>query len=128
MARSFDSDKAAAWRRRFGRFKRSRLTVTQFCRQEGVSTASFYWWRKRLADPQAPRPNGKARRRTSKRDAGRVPAFQTVRVTPAGAPLSVHLPGGMRVEVPADNLDVVRAVVGELAKRSAALDQGETSC
>ena len=50
MARSSDSGKAAAWRRRVGRFEHSGLTVASFCEQEGVSTASFYRWRNRLAD------------------------------------------------------------------------------
>jgi len=128
MARSFDSEKAVAWRGRFRRLKRSRLTVTQFCRQEGVSTASFYRWRGRLAGQQMPTGNAKARRTTPKRGAGRMPAFQAVRVTPAGTPLSIHLPGGTWVEVPAENLEVVRAVVGELVEHSAASDQGDASC
>lgn len=48
MSRSSDSGKLAVWRERLERFSRSGLTVGRFCAGEGVSSASFYNWRKRL--------------------------------------------------------------------------------
>ena len=128
MARSSDSDKTVAWRRRFRRFGRSGLTVAQFSEEEGVSAASFYRWRNRLAGQKVPIRNTKARRATPKRGAGHVPAFQAVRVTSVGTPMSIHLPGGVRVEVPTENLEALRAVVGELAERSVSWDYGDVSC
>ena len=89
MARSLDSGKAVTWRRRVGRFGRSGLTVVRFCKEEGVSTASFYRWRNKLAD-QTP----------AMRHADRTPAFQAVRVTSVHAPITIHLPGDVRMEVP----------------------------
>jgi len=38
----------AQWRSVLARAARSELSVAEFCRREGVSTASFYTWRKRL--------------------------------------------------------------------------------
>jgi hypothetical protein len=38
----------AQWRSVLARAARSDLSVAEFCRREGVSTASFYTWRKRL--------------------------------------------------------------------------------
>ena len=40
----------ATWRKRLARWRRSGKTVTEFCRQEGVSKPSFYAWRKRLEE------------------------------------------------------------------------------
>jgi transposase-like protein len=113
MARSSDSPKLVVWRRRVRRFGRSGMTVVRFCEQEGVSTASFYRWRKRLA-----------KRRPAKRGVEQTPAFQPVLVTGAQTSISIQLPGGLRVEVPAENLDAVRAVLGELLRHDAALDRG----
>ena len=109
MARSFGSGKLVAWRRRVRRFGRSGLTVVRFCAEEGVSTASFYRWRKRLAARQTA-------------------VFQAVRVTPAGTPMAIYLPGEVRIEVPAENLDAVRAVLGELLRRGVGPRRGESSC
>jgi hypothetical protein len=38
----------AQWQALLARAARSDLGVREFCRREGVSTASFYTWRKRL--------------------------------------------------------------------------------
>ena len=123
MARFSDSGKAAAWRRRVRRFGRSGMTVVHFCREEGVSTASFYRWRNRLAQRRRLTPNADAR---SSPTTGleRTPVFQPIRVTGAETPISIQLPGGVRVEVPAENLDAVRAVLGELLRHDVTLDQG----
>ena len=124
MARSFDSGKAVAWRRRVRRFGRSGLTVVRFCEQEGVSTASFYRWRNRLADKGPATRNADSRHWATTNGVVQTPAFQPVRVTGAEAPISIKLPGGVRVEVPAENLDAVRAVLGELLRQDATRDRG----
>lgn len=48
MSRTSSSDRVAFWRRLIARQASSRLTVGELCRQAGVSTASFYAWRRRL--------------------------------------------------------------------------------
>jgi hypothetical protein len=41
-----------AWERRVAKQRRSRLSIAEFCSQEGVSPASFYAWRRRLRGAQ----------------------------------------------------------------------------
>jgi hypothetical protein len=51
MARPKDLGLEHTWRRRLRRQAVSGLSVPEFCAREGVSTASFYAWRRRLATP-----------------------------------------------------------------------------
>jgi len=115
MARRGSSSKTAEWRKRLREYRGSGLTVAGFCEREGISTASFYAWRKRLRG-----------RKTAGKD-GR-PVFEPVRLTPAGTPMAIHLPGGVRVEVPMENLDGVRAVVGEVLARAGGPDGADAAC
>ena len=55
MARRHDARKDAEWRKRLKRFGRSGLTVARFCKAEGVSVASFFYWRKKLEQAASPR-------------------------------------------------------------------------
>jgi transposase-like protein len=48
-------DREGVWRERLARFAKSETTVAAFCRAEGVSDASLYTWRRRLA-VKAPAP------------------------------------------------------------------------
>ena len=43
------SIKIREWSSRLERYRRSGSTLAQFCRDEQVSVASFYYWRNRLA-------------------------------------------------------------------------------
>ena len=91
------------WQQRLGRFAAAGLSVREFCDREGVSQASFYKWRRRLPEAARPAsPQGK-------------PAFQPVRLTTA-AGLAIELPGGARLEVAADQVELARAVVREVAQ------------
>lgn len=58
MSGSRRSDRVAFWRKLIARHESSRLSVGAVCRQAGVSTASFYAWRRRL---QASGFNGSGR-------------------------------------------------------------------
>lgn len=81
------------WRERMARFEREEISAAAFCRREGLSQASFYAWRKRLAaDKEAarsapPAPDG----------------FRAVRLAAAlsAASLTAILPGGTRLEIAA---------------------------
>jgi len=92
MARAMDNSKWRAWRRRMERFARSRRSVTEFCREEGVSHASFYQWRKRLRAAA-----------NDETDAATAPdgAFVPLRLV-GSARVTAHLPGGTRLEIPMD--------------------------
>ena len=52
MARSSDPQLARQWRDRLLRFERCPHTVSEFCQLEGYSAASFYAWRRKLAEDQ----------------------------------------------------------------------------
>ena len=124
MAQSSDSTKAAAWRRRVRRFGLAGTTVNRFCEKEGVSAASFYRWRKKLAVQKQTTRCGKP----TTRDGNHTPAFQTVRVTPTDAAVSIQLPGGAKIDVPTANLDAVRVVLGELLQHDTMRNRGESPC
>ena len=137
MARSSDSRKACTWETRMGRFARAGLTVGRFCEQEGVSTASFYGWRRRLTDDRVQRHSGGGQRRVSPQavntplaaeDAEDASPFQAVRVTPAVGALTIHLPGGAWLEVPTGNRDTIRDILRELTRPDATRDGGEPAC
>ena len=95
-----------AWRKRLAEFRRSNLSVSEFCQQIGVSTPSFYVWRKRLErdqlDSSPTRPSGKATARST--DAN---PFVAVNL-PAPAWTEVEFPNGVRIRVPALNAEALR--------------------
>jgi hypothetical protein len=49
------SAKSIEWSKRLERFKRSGLSLTQFCKQENVGVQSFYYWKKHLATEERQR-------------------------------------------------------------------------
>jgi len=141
MARSSDPKKLALWQGRFRRFLDSGLAVARFCAVEHVSESSFYYWQKKLG-PQALRRPARAEHRdtcaedhdarakhrgtlaenrdTRAKDcAARAESrsvFRPVTVVPAMCGVVVRLPGGTRIEVDADHLDAIRAVVAETVR------------
>ena len=74
-------ERQRAWRLRMARRARSSVSVAAFCKREGVSPASFYYWRRRLQSADGPQ-------------------FVPVRVTTA-AGVEVVLGNGRIVRVPA---------------------------
>jgi len=116
MSGGSDREKLKLWRDRFRRYAKSALTIEDFCRSEGVSTPTFYHWRKKLAQAPGRRPLGKRG------------AFRPVMVTASVAALSVRLPGGAELEVPRENLDAIRAVVAELVRSQYHLTAGDGLC
>jgi transposase-like protein len=113
----------AAWRERIRRYERSGLTVTRFCEQEGVSAPSFYQWRKRFA--AHPAPDRRPAQRDQQAPISQQPAFRQLTLAPGGGVMSIELAGGARMELPAENLPLVRAVVAELLQAERGRSQGE---
>jgi len=57
MTRLPDPQLARDWQARLKRFEQADLTIAEFCRLEGYSTASFYQWRRKLREsPVSSRP------------------------------------------------------------------------
>jgi hypothetical protein len=133
MPRLPDPRKLAMWRQRFERFLNSGLAVAPFCEREGVSVASFYHWRKKLKPARQHRRGTDGHPRRSAGLAGHRGTFRQVAVVPAGPgfvpgtpAICIQLPCGTRIELGGGDLDVVRAVVGEVA-RSGRGDEGRAA-
>ena len=75
------------WRRQIHRQKDSSLTVTEFCRRLGVSTVSFYAWKRRFHEaPPAfpPVPERPSARPMPEANGASTPAFLPVSILHAG--------------------------------------------
>ncbi len=53
MSRRIDGHKRAQWSERLTRFTQASLSISEFCRSEGVTDGSFYYWRRKLAERSA---------------------------------------------------------------------------
>jgi hypothetical protein len=129
MSRSTDVRKLSLWRERFSRFSRGGVSVESFCARERVSVASFYYWREKIGESGRPSPD--------RPHANRPGAFRPVRVVPvgsaeltteAGPAVRIALPCGTRIEVGTEDLEVLRAVVGVVARSQGARDGRAGSC
>jgi hypothetical protein len=92
------------WIQRLERFVLSGLTAAPFCAHEGVSLASFYSWKRRLAPgtPQTP-------------DAQPGPRLLPVHLTPTLAAVELVLPRGAVLRLlPGCDLAFVRSLVEAL--------------
>lgn len=97
------AERAGFWRGVIERQARGGWSVREFCRREGVSTASFYNWRRRLGERdviKAAETDGRRR--------GAGPAFVAVNVSPAAAAaadvsgtacIEIVLPGDVTIRV-----------------------------
>jgi len=108
MPRRPDPHKHTLWRERLQRFSEAGLPVERFCAQEGVSCSSFYHWRKKLEQSLPVRQAAKVHKAT----------FRPITVLPSSPGVSIQLPCGTRIEILADQLDAVRAAIGEVARTS----------
>jgi hypothetical protein len=79
-----------AWVERLQRFADAGLSVSQFCAAEGVSTAAFYSWKRRLAGPEPGTADPEAGAR-----------LLPVRLQAPAAVVELALPGGAVLRVPA---------------------------
>jgi len=89
MARERGVAAERTWRERLARYRRSGQTVAAFCEGEGVSTPSFYAWKRRLGLDAV---NGQP---------AAAPLFVPISVNTAAAGVRIVLPGGAVVEMPA---------------------------
>lgn len=84
----FDS-KRQEWIARLKRFQQQKpSSVPAFCRSEGISTASYYLWKRRLATEPTPT----------------TPTFVPITVadTLTAPPVEVAFPNGIVLRIPAD--------------------------
>ncbi|HUY87095.1 MAG TPA: hypothetical protein VMV10_00010 [Pirellulales bacterium] len=121
MARMMNASKRKLWGDRFRRFDVCDLTVGEFCLAEGVSTPSYYQWRRKL------RPLRKCESAPVQK-----PAFLPVRVLapkPPAAAVEIRLPNGARVIVTMiDTQSMAAAIVAAGQARSVDEQQEESEC
>lgn len=123
-----ESAKMTAWRGRIRRFEKSAMTVPQFCEAEGVSRSAFYIWRKKVQE-QSRSDLDEHRAESWSRDPQPVSArFASVVISAAHPPVAVRLPGDVCIEVPADNLAALQAVVAEVMQRATTAMAGDSQC
>ena len=125
MIRGSNAAKVREWTERLGRFAKSNKTVTDFCAGEGVSTPSFYLWKRRLPrSSSSPKPTSKRRAqpaRKSRKLNGSAFTPLTV-VDGASSPTVITLPGGINIQLGADQ--VTAATVIQQLLQYAAQGQG----
>lgn len=119
-----DLAKQRFWQACVGRWRRSGLSVREFCRRESVSEALFYAWRRELARREAIE-SPLARQPAPPRQAAFKPAaFVPVEVVgpqPMGpaAAIEILLPRGRRLRVrPGFDRDTLEAALEILERRS----------
>ena len=118
MNRAATVDKREEWQRRLARQRTSRLSVAEFCRQEGVSVQSFYYWKRQFSPASA---------------AVQQAAFVPVHIAPApSSSLEIELPNQTVVRVPAEmareRLAEIIQAAGAVPFPSAALPEGLQRC
>lgn len=118
MASRQDGEKRQAWEGRLERRRASGLTVAQFCKREGVSVNTFYYWAKRVgaASAQTPSPQSVSDSRRSRRPGKPSPATDR---SPDAALVRFHWHGEVEVSVPADCLDAIRCLAACLPQARA---------
>lgn len=103
------------WRERIARRGESELTLAAFCAAEGVTTASYYAWRRKLGlAPSRPTPTPRS--------------FQQLVVHGPSPALSARLPGGVEIEVPSGQEAALRTVVSELVRVARLVEVEPGSC
>ncbi|MHB8970751.1 MAG: IS66 family insertion sequence element accessory protein TnpA [Pirellulaceae bacterium] len=122
MARKVNLELRETWRQRIERQRGSGRTVSEFSRQEGVSTASFYRWQQKVGAVPAARTKSTAHRRPAKTT---VPIGKTVspvrtdatfvQLPLASAPtnpwIELMLTDGTLIRLPQQNLAALQVVL-----------------
>lgn len=103
------------WKRRMQEFEQGSADAAEFCRRAGVSTASFYQWRKRLRPvpsvPAAvPKPLAKAVR--PRKTTTNMKFLPVELLGPQN--VEVQFPCGARVLVPSHDHEALRTVLQAL--------------
>jgi len=125
MARKVNQELRDQWRRQIHRQRQSGLTVAEFCQREGVSTATFYGWKRKLQVRRSPRTKSTAGRRKagsprrrqdhSSATSPNVPFVQLPVSAPAASPwIEVVLAEGTLIRLPQQNLAALQTVLRSL--------------
>ena len=117
MGRPVDMELREVWRERFARQAASGASVAEFCREEEVSEASYYGWRKRLAREVGAKRRGRSDARGStdprmRREEPEVHFIQLPLSTlPRPAAVEITLTNGALIRVPCDGGELLERVL-----------------
>jgi hypothetical protein len=136
MARKVNQTLRDGWRKRIQRHQQSGSTAAEFCQREGISTASFYRWKRKLQTKRSPQTKktpsrqkkgtGKHRQGQSSATVSNVPFVQLPLSAPAASPwIEVVLAEGTVVRLPQQNLAALQTVLQTLGGAVAASGTGE---
>lgn len=112
-----DASKERLWQGRVVRWRRSGLSVREFCRREALSEPLFYSWRRELARREM--SESLAARRQGPAQASRFVPVQVVASRPVQtSAIEIVLPRGRRLRVrPGFDRDTLQAVLDLLEQR-----------
>jgi hypothetical protein len=110
------------WQDRLRRYAHSGVTVAGFCERERVSVASFYYWRRKLADSPQPSSGTAGSEQTAQRH--QLQAFVPVRITQA-ASIQMRLPNGVELSLPAGDEVLLAAAITAAGRLRASESEGE---
>jgi transposase-like protein len=115
MARRRSDERRRYWSEVIRDQKASGLSISAFCRQRGVSTASFYNWRRKLAEHEQQRSDESSETTAAKF----VPIEISAPPAVARAGCEVVLPDGCRIIVPTQcDADWLGEILAALQERS----------
>jgi hypothetical protein len=103
------------WKRRMREFEQGTADVTEFCRRAGVSTASFYQWRRRLKpalSASAEVTKASVKGAPPRKAAGNMKFLPVELLGPQN--VEVQFPCGARVLVPSHDHEAIRTVLQSL--------------
>lgn len=109
MARLPDPAVYTRWSRLIQRHQQSDLTIADFCDQHGVSTASFYQWRRKI--------------RKQAQQRGEFFAVEVGLPRESTRDVTVRFPCGTQIELDAADTDNLRLVIDRLAARNVEAQQ-----
>ena len=121
MARTPNLKDREQWRRLVAKQAKSGLTVAEFCAKEKISQSVFYWRRRvvkanEVGSADTQKPNA------AKPEAEVIRAGENARSDATASQgrtdtttMTIILPNGVRLELPTEDLDLVRTVLGQLA-------------
>jgi len=133
MRGGLDAVKLELWRRRFREFERGTESIAAFCRRVGVSAATFYLWRRRVAaqsgEPSGPKLLGRGSPKSSHTSVPPL-SFLPIEVTgQAPSLIEVVLTDGTRVLVPRGDRESLQLVLEVIAGTTKPAGAGErASC
>jgi len=133
MARHLDQERCEVWRKRIEAQQQGGVTVAELCRREGVSTASFYAWKRKLRKQPFPRPKARdstastARRRSSASATASGATFVQLPLpaVPVSPWIEVVLAEGTVVRIGQQDLAALQTVLRALKDAASAPAMGE---